>query len=49
MVVFIFVELAIMRGFSILHGIYFTTGLAQVALVVALLGVLPGLVRAPRS
>lgn len=49
MAIFIFVELAIMRGFSILHGIYFTTGLAQIALVVALLGVLPGLVRMPRS
>lgn len=45
MVVFIFVELAIMRGFSILHGLYFTTGLAQLALVLALLGIVPGLVR----
>jgi hypothetical protein len=46
MVVFIFVELAIMRGFSFLHGLYFVTGLAQVILVVALLGVLPSVVRA---
>ncbi|MGX5680605.1 hypothetical protein [Schumannella luteola] len=45
MVVFIFVELAIMRGFSVLHGIYFATGLAQLALVLALLGVVPALVR----
>lgn len=47
MVVFIFVELAIMRGFSFLHGIYFSTGIAQLALVLAVLGVLPGLVRPP--
>lgn len=46
MVIWIFVELAIMAGFSILHGIYFTTGLAQLILVLALLGVLPGAVRA---
>lgn len=45
MAIFIFVELAIMRGFSFLHGIYFSTGLAQIALVLAVLGVLPGLVR----
>lgn len=45
MVIFIFVELAIMRGFSFLHGLYFGTGLAQLVLVVALLGVLPSVVR----
>lgn len=45
MVVFIFVELAIMRGFSVLHGIYFGTGLLQLVLVLALLDVLPGAVR----
>lgn len=45
MVVFIFVELAIMRGFSFLHGLFFTTGLGQLALVLALLGVVPALVR----
>lgn len=45
MVVFIFVELAVMRGFSVLHGIYFTTGLLQLALVLALLDVLPGAVQ----
>ena len=45
MVIFIFVELAIMRGFSILHGIYFATGLLQLVLVLALLDVLPGAVR----
>jgi len=45
MIVFIFVELAIMRGFSVLHGIYFSTGVLQLALVLALLGVLPGAVR----
>jgi len=49
MVVFIFVELAIMGGFSPLHGIYFVTGLLQLALVLALLDVLPGLVRPPRA
>lgn len=45
MVIFIFVELAIMQGFSILHGIYFVTGVLQLALAFALLDVLPGAVR----
>lgn len=49
LVIFIFVELAIVRGFSPLHGIYFATGLAELALVLALLGVVPGLLRAPRE
>jgi len=41
----IFVELAIVGGYSVLHGIYFVTGLVQLVLVVALLDVLPGAVR----
>lgn len=45
MIIWIFVEMAVMGGFSVLHGIYFTSGVAQLALVLALLGVLPGLVR----
>ena len=48
MLVWIFVELAIMGGFSILHGIYFATGLLQLVLVLALLDVVPGAVRAAR-
>ncbi len=48
MVLWIFVELAIVQGFSVLHGIYFATGIVQLALVLALLGVLPGLVREAR-
>lgn len=49
MVIFIFVELAIMQGFSALHGIYFVTGLLQLILTLALLDVLPGTVRAART
>lgn len=45
MIIWIFVEMAVMGGYSVLHGIYFATGVAQLALVLALLGVLPGLVR----
>ncbi|RIJ76575.1 hypothetical protein D1871_11865 [Nakamurella silvestris] len=44
MLIWIFVELAIMGEFTPLHGIYFVTGMAQVVLVLALLGVLPGAV-----
>jgi hypothetical protein len=48
-VIWIFVELAIMQGFSVLHGIYFVTGTLQLVLVLALLDVLPGAVHpAPR-
>lgn len=46
MIVWIFVEMAVMGGYSILHGIYFAAGVAQLALVLALLGAVPGLVRA---
>ena len=49
MLIWIFVELAIMGGYSLLHGIYFSTGTLQLVLVLALLGVLPGAVRAGRS
>jgi hypothetical protein len=51
LIIWIFVELAIMGGYSILHGIYFCTGVAQLILVFVLLDVLPGIVRgaSPRS
>lgn len=45
MLIWIFVELAIMGGYSILHGIYFATGLLQLVLVLGLLDVVPGLIR----
>ena len=45
MIIWIFVELAVMASYTTLHGIYFGTGILQLALVLALLGVLPGLVR----
>jgi hypothetical protein len=48
MIIWIFVELAIMGGYSILHGIYFVTGLLQLALDLLLMNVLPGVVRPPR-
>jgi len=48
LLIWIFVELAIMGGYSILHGIYFVTGLLQLILVFALLDVLPGVVRPAR-
>ncbi len=47
--IWIFVELAIMGGYSILLGIYFATGLLQLILVLALLDVLPGVVRPARA
>lgn len=49
MLIWIFVELAIMGGYSVLHGIYFVTGLIQVILVLALLDVAPGVVRRVRD
>ncbi|MDH6180745.1 hypothetical protein M2152_000927 [Microbacteriaceae bacterium SG_E_30_P1] len=39
MVIWIIVETVVIRGFSVLQGIYLVTGLAQLALVIALLGV----------
>ena len=44
MIIWIFVEMAVMGGYSVLHGIYFAAGVAQLALLLALLGVVPGLV-----
>ncbi len=49
MVIWIVVETAVIRGFSVLQGIYFGTGVAQLALVIALLGVVSWLPRAPWS
>ncbi len=45
MVIWIVVEVAIMGTFVLLHGIYFGTGIAQLALLIALLGVLPTVVQ----
>lgn len=47
MIIWITVETAIIGGFSVLQGIYLATGIAQVACVVALLGVVGWLPRAP--
>lgn len=44
MVIWIFVELAIMGEFVFLHGLYFALGILQLILVLALLRVLPGAV-----
>ncbi len=49
LIIWIFVELAIMGGYSILHGIFFVTGLLQLVLVLALLDVLPGVLKKPRA
>ena len=46
MIIWIFVELAVMGGFSALHGIYFATGTLQLVLVFALLGIAPAVVGA---
>ncbi|WP_314034828.1 hypothetical protein [Dietzia sp. CH92] len=46
MIIWIFVELAAMGGFSALHGIYFATGTLQLVLVFALLGIAPAVVGA---
>lgn len=40
MIIWIFVETGIIRGLSWLQAIYFTTGIIEVALVLALLGVM---------
>lgn len=47
MLIWIFVETIIIRGGSWLQVLYFTTGTAQVALVLALLGVVSWLPRVP--
>jgi hypothetical protein len=48
LIIWIFVQLAIMGDYSPLHGIFFVTGVAQLALVIALLDVVPGLVGGSR-
>ena len=45
MIIWILVETVVIYGFSWLQGIYFTTGVAEVALVLALLGIVPWLPR----
>lgn len=47
MIIWIFVELAIMGGFAVLHGIYFASGTIQLVVVCGLLDILPGAVREP--
>ena len=47
MLVWIFVETIVIRGGSFLQVLYFTTGIAQLVLVLALLGVVAWLPRAP--
>lgn len=49
LVVWIFVETAIIAGISWLQVIYFATGVAELALVLALLGVVRWMPRAPLS
>lgn len=41
MLIWIFVELAMIEGFSVLHAVYFGTGLVQVILVILALGAWP--------
>ncbi|WBM79141.1 hypothetical protein KIV56_11635 [Cryobacterium breve] len=45
MVIWIFVEIAVIRKYSALQTVYFTLGSAQLILVYALLGLAPGMVR----
>jgi hypothetical protein len=49
MVIWIFVETGIIRGFSWLQVLYFTTGILQIALVIALSGAVAWLPAAPTS
>lgn len=49
MVIWIVVETVIIRGFSALQATYLIIGLAQLALVIALLGVVSWLPRAPHG
>lgn len=45
MLIWIFIETGIIRGLSVLQVLYFATGIAQLALVLALLGVVSWLPR----
>ena len=45
MIIWILVETVVIHGFSWLQGIYFTTGVAELALVLAALGIVPWLPR----
>ena len=45
MVIWIFVEIAVIREYSALQTVYFALGSAQLILVYALLGLAPGMVR----
>lgn len=47
LVIWIYVETVMILGFGFLQGLYLVTGLAQLALVIALLGVVSWLPRAP--
>ena len=47
MIIWIFVEIGIIAGFSWLQALYFATGALQLVLVLALLGIVAWLPRAP--
>ena len=47
MVIWIFIETIIIAGGSFLQALYFATGMAQLVVVIALLGVVPWLPRTP--
>jgi hypothetical protein len=47
LVIWIYVETVIIRGFSALQGIYLVPGLLELALVLALLGIVSWIPRAP--
>lgn len=49
MIIWIFTETGLIRGFSWLQVLYFATGTVQLVLVVALLGIVGWLPRAPLS
>ncbi|TFC81731.1 hypothetical protein E3T23_05640 [Cryobacterium cheniae] len=44
-IIWIMIEAAIIRGFGVLQALYFSTGIAQLALVLALLGIVAWLPR----
>jgi hypothetical protein len=49
LLIWMFAEVAMLPGFNVLQGIYFGTGVLQLAVLTAALGVLPEAVRRPRA
>jgi len=49
MLVWIFVEMAMLPFYSPLQAAYFATGAIQLAIILVLLGVAPWIVKAPRA